>query len=190
MLCCAVLCCAVLCCAVLCCTVLYCTVLCCAAAVLYCAVLYCAVLCCAVLYCAMLCCLYFHSSFFSRVRSLSTLISSQNTGVVLSLLHPIHAVLSLHSPSLSLPYINSLLHFPFSSIEQQMLLSHDAMEINHAPNPNDIIWENVSIPKSQVRTHLLTRIASLTQSVTQSVRFSLLSFLLSLLSSLSFLPRL
>ena len=33
-----------------------------------------------------------------------------------------------------------------------MLLSHDAMEINHAPNPNDIIWENVSIPKSQVRT--------------------------------------
>ena len=33
-----------------------------------------------------------------------------------------------------------------------MLLSHDAMEINHAPNPNDIIWENVSIPKSQVHT--------------------------------------
>lgn len=33
-----------------------------------------------------------------------------------------------------------------------MLLSHDAMEINHAPNPNDIIWENVSIPKSQVHS--------------------------------------
>ena len=37
------------------------------------------------------------------------------------------------------------------SIAQQMLLSHDAMEISHAPNPHDIIWENVSIPKSQVR---------------------------------------
>jgi len=33
------------------------------------------------------------------------------------------------------------------SIAQQMLLSHDAMEVNHAPNPNDIIWDNVSIPR-------------------------------------------
>jgi hypothetical protein len=36
------------------------------------------------------------------------------------------------------------------SIAQQMLLSMDALEINHAPNPKDIIWDNVSIPKSQV----------------------------------------
>lgn len=36
------------------------------------------------------------------------------------------------------------------SIAQQMLLSHDAMEINHAPNPKDVIWDNVAIPKSQV----------------------------------------
>jgi hypothetical protein len=36
------------------------------------------------------------------------------------------------------------------SIAQQMLLSPDAMEINHAPNPKDIIWENVAIPKSQI----------------------------------------
>lgn len=36
------------------------------------------------------------------------------------------------------------------SIAQQMLLSLDTMEINHAPNPKDIIWENVAIPKSQV----------------------------------------
>eukprot|EP00597_Dinobryon_sp_UTEXLB2267_P009397 CAMPEP_0170086304 /NCGR_PEP_ID=MMETSP0019_2-20121128/21018_1 /TAXON_ID=98059 /ORGANISM="Dinobryon sp., Strain UTEXLB2267" /LENGTH=640 /DNA_ID=CAMNT_0010303293 /DNA_START=83 /DNA_END=2005 /DNA_ORIENTATION=+ len=36
------------------------------------------------------------------------------------------------------------------SIAYQMLLSHDSMEINHAPNPHDIIWENVAIPKSQI----------------------------------------
>jgi hypothetical protein len=36
------------------------------------------------------------------------------------------------------------------SIAQQMLLSLDTMEINHAPNPKDIIWDNVAIPKSQV----------------------------------------
>jgi hypothetical protein len=42
------------------------------------------------------------------------------------------------------------------SIAQQMLLSHDQMEINHAPNPHDIIWENIAIPKSQVvmRTYI------------------------------------
>lgn len=42
------------------------------------------------------------------------------------------------------------------SIAQQMLLSPDAMEINHAPNPKDIIWENVAIPKSQIvmRTYI------------------------------------
>lgn len=37
------------------------------------------------------------------------------------------------------------------SIAYQMLLSHDTMEISHAPNPHDIIWDNVAIPKSQVR---------------------------------------
>lgn len=36
------------------------------------------------------------------------------------------------------------------SICHQMMLSHDAMEISHAPNPSDIIWENIAIPKSQV----------------------------------------
>lgn len=36
------------------------------------------------------------------------------------------------------------------SIAQQMLLSHDALDIKHAPNPHDIIWENVAIPRSQV----------------------------------------
>ena len=42
------------------------------------------------------------------------------------------------------------------SIAQQMLLSHDAMEINHAPNPHDIIWDNVAIPKSQVSQYLIS----------------------------------
>jgi hypothetical protein len=37
------------------------------------------------------------------------------------------------------------------SIAQQMMLSHNSMEISHAPNPRDVIWENVAIPKSQVR---------------------------------------
>lgn len=35
-------------------------------------------------------------------------------------------------------------------IAVQMLLSHDALEVNSAPNPKDIIWDNVSIPRSQV----------------------------------------
>jgi hypothetical protein len=26
----------------------------------------------------------------------------------------------------------------------------NSMEINHAPNPHDIIWDNVAIPKSQI----------------------------------------
>ena len=53
-----------------------------------------------------------------------------------------------------------------------MLLSHDAMEINHAPNPNDIIWENVSIPKSQV-IFFAGEILSLSHSLSLSVRLSL-----------------
>ena len=45
------------------------------------------------------------------------------------------------------------------SIAHQMLLTHDTMEINHAPNPNDVIWENVSIPKSQVgMRHFITNV--------------------------------
>jgi hypothetical protein len=36
------------------------------------------------------------------------------------------------------------------TIAQQMLLTNDAMEINPAPHPNDIIWENVAIPKTQI----------------------------------------
>eukprot|EP00981_Chlorochromonas_danica_P010656 scaffold3296_cov159-Ochromonas_danica.AAC.23 len=43
------------------------------------------------------------------------------------------------------------------SIAQQMLLSHDSMEINHAPNPHEIIWDNVAIPKSQnIMRHYIT----------------------------------
>ena len=53
-----------------------------------------------------------------------------------------------------------------------MLLSHDAMEINHAPNPNDIIWENVSIPKSQV-VFFAGEILSLSHSLSLSVCLSL-----------------
>ena len=36
------------------------------------------------------------------------------------------------------------------SICYQMMLSHDAMEISHAPSPFEVIWENVAIPKSQI----------------------------------------
>jgi Cytosolic domain of 10TM putative phosphate transporter len=36
------------------------------------------------------------------------------------------------------------------TIAHQMLLSHETMEINHAPNPGDIIWENIAVPKTQV----------------------------------------
>jgi hypothetical protein len=36
------------------------------------------------------------------------------------------------------------------TIAHQMLLTDDMMEISHAPNPHDVIWENVAIPKSQV----------------------------------------
>eukprot|EP01031_Cornospumella_fuschlensis_P031102 gene31102-37587_t len=36
------------------------------------------------------------------------------------------------------------------SIAKQLLLSHDNMEVSSAPNPHDIIWDNVAIPKSQI----------------------------------------
>ena len=36
------------------------------------------------------------------------------------------------------------------SVAHQMLLSHEEMEVNHAPNPHDIIWDNVATPKSQI----------------------------------------
>ena len=70
--------------------------------------------------------------------------------------------LSSQSPSSLFFHLTAQSRLPFTAIfilfihpfflpfQKQMLLSHDAMEINHAPNPNDIIWENVSIPKSQV----------------------------------------
>jgi hypothetical protein len=45
------------------------------------------------------------------------------------------------------------------SIAQQMLLSHQTMEIQHAPNPHDVIWENVAIPKSQVTLDLLIHLS-------------------------------
>ena len=36
------------------------------------------------------------------------------------------------------------------TISVQMKLDHDSMKVNHAPNPHDIIWENIAIPYSQV----------------------------------------
>lgn len=36
------------------------------------------------------------------------------------------------------------------TIAHQMLLSNDNILITHSPNVNDIIWENVAIPKNQV----------------------------------------
>lgn len=42
------------------------------------------------------------------------------------------------------------------TVAHQMLLSHEnPMEVSHAPNPNDVIWENVAIPKSQVSKLIL-----------------------------------
>lgn len=40
------------------------------------------------------------------------------------------------------------------SVAYQMLLSHEhfTMVVSPAPNPNDIVWPNVSIPESQVKT--------------------------------------
>lgn len=38
------------------------------------------------------------------------------------------------------------------SIAYQMLLSHDGMEISPAPNPKDVIWDNVTVPRSQVNS--------------------------------------
>jgi hypothetical protein len=38
------------------------------------------------------------------------------------------------------------------TIAQQMILSSDNIEISHGPNPHDIIWENVAIPKAQIIT--------------------------------------
>jgi hypothetical protein len=32
----------------------------------------------------------------------------------------------------------------------QMQLDHNSMEIQHAPDLKDVIWENVAIPRSQV----------------------------------------
>ena len=59
---------------------------------------------------------------------------------------------------LSFLVLSSHTHLPPSSFPlfvDQMLLTNDAMEISHAPTPNDIIWENVAIPKSQVTITLL-----------------------------------
>lgn len=36
------------------------------------------------------------------------------------------------------------------TIAQQMVLSSDNIEISHGPNPHDVIWDNVAIPKHQV----------------------------------------
>lgn len=42
------------------------------------------------------------------------------------------------------------------TISHQMLVSDERMEISHAPNPHDVIWENIAIPKSQmiIRNHI------------------------------------
>lgn len=47
-----------------------------------------------------------------------------------------------------------------------MLLSHDSMEFSHAPNPHDIIWENVAIPRSQfVMRNFITNIGLVVASI-------------------------
>jgi len=52
------------------------------------------------------------------------------------------------------------------SIAQQMLLSHDCMEIKQAPNPHDIIWNNVAIPRSQIKMrNFITNISLIVGSV-------------------------
>lgn len=46
------------------------------------------------------------------------------------------------------------------SIAYQMLLSHDGMEISAAPNPKDVIWDNVTVPRSQVKSRtFITNVA-------------------------------
>ena len=65
-------------------------------------------------------------------------------------------------PGLGLVSFNSRIT---ESIAQQMLLSHDAMEVNHAPNPNDIIWDNVSIPRSVSQLILVALSSAVTQLI-------------------------
>jgi hypothetical protein len=62
------------------------------------------------------------------------------------------------------------------SIAQQMLLSPDAMEINHAPNPKDIIWENVAIPKRQIEMRRFVTISCFSFLVTPCLPFLLFLF--------------
>ena len=46
------------------------------------------------------------------------------------------------------------------SIAYQMLLSHDGLEISPAPNPKDVLWENVTVPRSQiVSRNFITNVA-------------------------------
>lgn len=42
------------------------------------------------------------------------------------------------------------------SVSSQMQLTHDTMQISPAPNPHDVIWDNVSIPKSQIEMRNFT----------------------------------
>lgn len=46
------------------------------------------------------------------------------------------------------------------TITNQLMLDHDSMQIHHAPHPNDIIWENIAIPRNQIAyRNTLTNIA-------------------------------
>lgn len=46
------------------------------------------------------------------------------------------------------------------TITNQLMLDHDTMQIHHAPHPNDIIWDNIAIPRNQIAyRNMLTNIA-------------------------------
>ena len=38
-----------------------------------------------------------------------------------------------------------------SNLQREKNCCTVSLEINHAPNPHDVIWDNVAIPKSQIK---------------------------------------
>jgi len=67
-------------------------------------------------------------------------------------LRSLHSILASPSPSRTRCFslMTGYASFLSSSFSNYTLNPIDSMEINHAPNPHDIIWENVAIPKSQI----------------------------------------
>ena len=74
------------------------------------------------------------------------------------------------------------------STSHQMLLSHEhlTLYVKSAPNPNDIIWDNVSIPQRQVRTRRL--IADVTLIV-GAIFWSFVVGFLATISNLEFIAK-